>query len=210
MQEHELEEFLENHPEIIEEGIRIIERQKRVHVGFIDLFCQDKDNNYVIIELKQEPDHAAVAQIAKYALSLEKEGISREKIRGMLVTREIDEDVRQLCEFFNIELRGLTLGKPQRRTAKQVANYPLHQEVINNHQPNPNLLNNILTKTERNVVSLIAEATKITGGIAYSDLSTKLRLSSSCLRSYISSIVSKHTPIIKTRTRFGKVMLSIN
>ena len=58
---------------------------------------------YVIIEIKINPDYTAIAQIAKYIVSLEKEGVQRDKLRAVLVSKEIDQQTRELCKFFNIE-----------------------------------------------------------------------------------------------------------
>ena len=45
----------------------------------MDLFCRDLNGKYVIVEIKIDPDYTAVAQLAKYKVSLEKEGIPKEK-----------------------------------------------------------------------------------------------------------------------------------
>src|SRR3989344_3545070 len=115
MQEHKLESFLEKYPEIIEEGLQVLDRQKRIGngTGYIDLLCKDKSGKHVIIEIKVEPSPEAVAQVAKYVLALQRKGIARENIRGMLVTRFIDEETQQLCDYFNVEAKGLALGKPK-------------------------------------------------------------------------------------------------
>jgi hypothetical protein len=47
--EVEVENAITNNPEILEEGLRLIERQKPTDAGIIDLLCLDKNNNYVRI-----------------------------------------------------------------------------------------------------------------------------------------------------------------
>ncbi len=122
MQEHKLENFIEKYPDIIEEGLQVLQRQKRIGngTGYIDLLCKDKNGKKVIIEIKVEPSPESVAQVAKYVLALQRKGTPREDIRGILITRFIDEETQQLCDYFNIEAKGLVLGKPQKSYFKSI------------------------------------------------------------------------------------------
>ena len=45
MNEKELENKLEKNLELIETGLSLIKRQKRINKGIIDLFCKDRKNN---------------------------------------------------------------------------------------------------------------------------------------------------------------------
>ncbi len=50
----DLENYIISNLEEIEEGLRFIENQYDTKtVGLIDILCKDKDNNYVVIELKK-------------------------------------------------------------------------------------------------------------------------------------------------------------
>ena len=48
MKEKELESILEKKLEVIESGLSLIEKQKHVDMGIVDLFYKDKNNNYAI------------------------------------------------------------------------------------------------------------------------------------------------------------------
>lgn len=110
MNESEIEDFLEQYPDIIEEGLKVLERQKRTEFGVIDLFCEDKNQNKVVIELKISPTTNTVSQLAKYIVALVNEGYKKEELRAMLVARTIDTSVRAVCNFFDFETKGLSLA----------------------------------------------------------------------------------------------------
>lgn len=120
MKEKELESKLVKNLEIIEQGLRLIERQKRINKGVIDLFCKDRDNNYVIVEIKKEPTINVITQLAKYNMVLIKNGISVRKLRTILVAQEIPGDVKEICEFFKFEIKNLYEGKMIRKKSKKV------------------------------------------------------------------------------------------
>ena len=48
MQEAQIEDFLEKYPDTIEEGLKVLDRQRRTELGIIDLLCKDKTGKYVI------------------------------------------------------------------------------------------------------------------------------------------------------------------
>ncbi len=56
MNEKEMEDKLVKNLNKIESGLRLVERQKRIDAGIIDLFCEDKKGRYVIVEVKIRPD----------------------------------------------------------------------------------------------------------------------------------------------------------
>lgn len=70
--EKHLEEFLYPRLHLIEEGMRGIERQKRVGEGRIDIFARDKNNVPVVIELKVEEDKELVWQCMYYSIQIQK------------------------------------------------------------------------------------------------------------------------------------------
>lgn len=104
--EYQIEEILYVNPEMIEDGLTIIGRQHQTANGIIDLLAKDKDGTLVIIEVKVNAEHDAVSQIAKYFIYFKKE-VPDEKIRSILIAKNIPREVRDLCEFFNIEALSL-------------------------------------------------------------------------------------------------------
>jgi len=107
MKEKELEDFLEKNLNKIESGLHLIKRQKKVSTGIIDLFCKDKNGNYVIVEIKRNPNVRVITQLARYNMGFIKRGICRDKLRTILVAPEFSNTVKDICNFFNFETRKI-------------------------------------------------------------------------------------------------------
>lgn len=131
MKEKELEDKLEKNLNKIEPGLSLVERQKRVDAGIIDLFCKDRDEKYVIIEIKRKPDIGVVAQLAKYNMVLVKSGLSKRKLRTILVAQDISKAVKEACEFFNFEIKIVYKEKiSDKRYGLAGHNVPTKDELI--------------------------------------------------------------------------------
>ena len=89
--EVEVENAVTNNPKILEEGLRLIERQKPTDAGIIDLLCLDKEDNYVVIELKKDKtSDKVVGQIQRYMAWVEENLADRENVRGIIVAQGHD------------------------------------------------------------------------------------------------------------------------
>lgn len=99
--EVDIHESIENNPEIIEEELKIIEREKETPAGFIDVFARDSQDNYVVIEVKRNPDYNTVLQLQRYVEEIEKE--FRGKIRGILVAPKMTDNVLEYLEERDLE-----------------------------------------------------------------------------------------------------------
>ena len=198
MQEHKLENFIEQYPEIIEEDLQIIERQKRIGngTGIIDLLCKDRTGKYVVIEIKIDPDYAAVAQLAKYKVSLEKEGIPKEKIRAILVARYIDTEVQELCNYFKIEAKGMAFGEQGSLPALAVSEQPRK-------------ITRALTWRESKIIDTIQKCNAENRYATYEEISKEFNISTACLRGYMCGIIKKGIPIAKKKLKTGMVLFSI-
>ena len=65
--ENEIEQIFEDNPSLIQEGFKIKGRQKNIVTGRYDLFGIDKDNKYVVVEVKKgRASEKALPQIARY------------------------------------------------------------------------------------------------------------------------------------------------
>ncbi len=100
--EVDIHEAIEGSPEIVEEDLCIVEREKETDAGFIDVFARDSDDNLVVIEVKRNPDHNSVLQLSRYIDEIEKEFPSRE-IRGILVAPKISDNVVNYLEKRDLE-----------------------------------------------------------------------------------------------------------
>jgi RecB family endonuclease NucS len=80
--EVDIHEAIEDEPEIVEEELKVIERERETPAGFIDVFARDSSDNYVVIEVKRNPDYNTVLQLNRYVEEIEDE--FRGDIRGIL------------------------------------------------------------------------------------------------------------------------------
>ncbi|HSH85947.1 MAG TPA: endonuclease NucS domain-containing protein [Methylophilus sp.] len=83
----------------IEEGITGLEFP--VDGRFIDILAIDKDKNLVVVELKVSKGHErVVGQIMRYMAWIEKNlAEAGQKVRGVIVAREISEDIKLACMY---------------------------------------------------------------------------------------------------------------
>lgn len=94
-------------PSIIEEGLRVIKREKQTRSGAIDLFCMDKEGRHVIIETKRSPTgmsgaNQLIAYVSDYRTN--NKGAS---IRGILVAPKIQQIAKTILDNHNLEYREL-------------------------------------------------------------------------------------------------------
>lgn len=99
--EVDIHESIEEDPEIIEENLRVIERERETPAGFIDVFARDKEDDYVVIEVKRNPDYNTVLQLQRYVAEIEDE--FRGKVRGILVAPKMTEKVLDYLEDRDLE-----------------------------------------------------------------------------------------------------------
>ena len=119
--EVDIHEAIEDEPEIVEEGLNVIERERETPAGFIDVFARDKEDGYVVIEVKRNPDYNTVLQLQRYVEEIEDE--FKGKIRGMLVAPKITDKVLDY-----LEERGLEFVEVEMEDV--ISSY----EAINNNQ----------------------------------------------------------------------------
>ncbi|MFW9997943.1 MAG: endonuclease NucS domain-containing protein [Candidatus Odinarchaeota archaeon] len=91
IEEKFIEDLLIQFPYAIEAGFEVLERQKKVDAGIIDIFGKDKDGNYVVVELKRDKaDDKAIGQISGYMGCIKKDlRLKDDNIRGIIVCKEI-------------------------------------------------------------------------------------------------------------------------
>jgi len=83
--ERDLEDYLSWNLDAVEEGLRLVERQKELPgIGRLDILARDHDGNFVVIELKAgRADEKAVGQLQAYMEYLREQGYKN--IRGILI-----------------------------------------------------------------------------------------------------------------------------
>jgi RecB family endonuclease NucS len=103
--ENQLVGEIARNPNIIEVGLRIVERERIVASGEIDLYGVDKNGIPVIIEVKRTaPSINAVQQLYAYILDLKQHNRAA-RVRGMLVAPKIPEMVKTLLREKKLEYK---------------------------------------------------------------------------------------------------------
>lgn len=116
--ERDLRDFLAKHPAIIEPGLRLYEQEGITGVEFpvggrfVDILGVDSQNRLVVIELKVSRGYdRVVGQLLRYMAWIRKhEAEPDQGVRGIIIAREISEDLRLACssisdvELFEYEL----------------------------------------------------------------------------------------------------------
>lgn len=87
--ERDLQIYLANRLNEIENGLTLVGTEYGTDAGFIDILCKDKIGNYVVIEIKAgKIKDAALGQILGYIGALIDEG--KQNIRGILVGSDFE------------------------------------------------------------------------------------------------------------------------
>ena len=111
--EKDLQHFLAKHLSIIEPGLTLYQDEDINGIEFpvgsryIDILALDKDNNYVVVELKVSKGYdRVVGQILRYMAWIRKHQADEgQKVRGVIIARKISEDILLACsEITNIDL----------------------------------------------------------------------------------------------------------
>jgi RecB family endonuclease NucS len=94
-----------NEPHMIEEGLRIVKREKPVKTGSIDLYGYDKDHTPVVIEVKRSvATISSVHQLRMYVNDIKKDR-KEPKVRGILCAPRVPDMVKKLLSENNMEWR---------------------------------------------------------------------------------------------------------
>ncbi|MFB6241692.1 MAG: endonuclease NucS [Candidatus Nanosalina sp.] len=99
--EVDIHESIEEDPEIVEENLTVVEREKETPAGFIDVFARDREDEWVVIEVKRNPDYNTVLQLQRYLDEIEEE--YQGEIRGILVAPKMTDKVLDYLEERGLE-----------------------------------------------------------------------------------------------------------
>jgi hypothetical protein len=88
--EQNLEDFMVHQLEEIEPNLKLVSRQLSTPAGRLDLLCQDKEGNYVVVELKRHlGTDQVVGQILRY-MGWVMENYRTDSVRGIIVVAKKD------------------------------------------------------------------------------------------------------------------------
>lgn len=97
-------------PDVVEPGLKIVDFEKRVIPGFVDVYASDSDGNTVVIEIKKDTaGFPAIKQLAEYLKHLPPPAGKR--LRPMIVAPGLAKGSQQLLARMGIEFKQLSLQK---------------------------------------------------------------------------------------------------
>ena len=107
LKESEIQKMLRKNPQVIEDGVRVIDYEKVLPDGDrLDLLLEAKDGSLIVAELKG-PDKVSDAiptQLASYIRDIQNEYPNR-KVRKMIICDgKISPKLQKACETLNIEV----------------------------------------------------------------------------------------------------------
>jgi len=91
--ERDLENYLASNLEMLEKGLKLVDRQVEVTTGRVDLLAEDSEGNLVVIELKAgKASDSSLTQLLAYISAIRERERSR-NVRGILVAHVFPEKV---------------------------------------------------------------------------------------------------------------------
>ncbi len=109
--EQDMQRAVMTNPELIEEGLKPIVKEKVVEPGFIDVYAIDKNGNIVVIELKRRTATSEDAfQLSRYVEEVRKRS-SGCGVRGILVAPSASKKALLLLEKHGLEFKLLSPQK---------------------------------------------------------------------------------------------------
>ncbi len=108
--EEEMQRAIVLQPDIIEPGFKILDFEKKVPPGFVDVHGVDADGNTVVIEIKKDPaGFPAIKQLLEYLKYLP--APQGRKLRPMIVAPSVAKGSQSTLAKSGIEFKQLTLQK---------------------------------------------------------------------------------------------------
>ncbi len=97
-------------PGIIETGLKIVDFEKKVVPGFVDVYALDREGNTVVIEIKKDPaGFPAIKQLSEYLKHIH--AAPGRKLRAVIVAPSLARGAQPLLAKMGIEFKQLGLQK---------------------------------------------------------------------------------------------------
>ena len=102
--EAQLRAYLQSHPHLIEEGLRVITEELPTGAGDVDLYGRDAQGNFVVVELKRaKATQDAVYQLERYVRTVREELGAGVEVRGILGAPAVTHPARLSLERLGLE-----------------------------------------------------------------------------------------------------------
>ncbi|GAD52229.1 hypothetical protein MBEHAL_0989 [Halarchaeum acidiphilum MH1-52-1] len=102
--EAEMHDYIEAHPEELEEGLRVVEHERETKYGYVDFYASDASGTPVVIEVKRvQATLTHFDQLKRYVSLYDDTG----DVRGMLVAPAASERVKRACRDAGLEFVAL-------------------------------------------------------------------------------------------------------
>ncbi len=104
--EAQMQEALARTPELIEEGLSLLDRELPTEVGGIDLYARDRSGRLVVVELKRgKAGQEAVHQLQRYVDRVRTLNGGDKPVRGILAAPDITTPALQQLQRQGLEFR---------------------------------------------------------------------------------------------------------
>ncbi len=108
--EEDMQKAILLQPDIVESGLKIVDFEKKVPPGFVDVYGVDPEGNTVVIEIKKDPaGFPAVKQLSEYLKYLQPS--PGRKLRPFLVAPGLARGVQPVLTRKGIEYKQLSLQR---------------------------------------------------------------------------------------------------
>ncbi len=108
--EEEMQRAIILQPDIIEPGFKILDYEKKVPPGFVDVYGVDAEGNTLVIEIKKDPaGFPAIKQLLEYLKYLQ--APQGKKLRPIIVAPSVAKGSQSTLAKSGIEFKQLTLQK---------------------------------------------------------------------------------------------------
>jgi hypothetical protein len=104
--EKDMQQAILLQPSLVEAGFKLIEYEKRVEPGFVDVYGVDQKGRFVVVEIKRTPaNKKAALQLAKYVDAVK--GRVNRPVRGILVAPNIGKGVQRPLATLGLSFKAL-------------------------------------------------------------------------------------------------------
>lgn len=118
--EAQLQATLARQPELIEPGLRVLDRELLSGAGDMDLYAQDSQGRYVVVELKRaKATQESVHQLSRYVNAVRAFLPPSAVVRGVLAAPSISRPAALTLERLSLEFREIHALPSAQETAAQ-------------------------------------------------------------------------------------------